>query len=112
MQTVIHESDGKVSIALSGRFDFNANRAFKSAYEAPLKSANVKELEIELSEVEGMDSSALGMLLMLREKAAAVNKSVSLANSRGTLDRSLICTWARLAGVNRSKSSNLLGPFQ
>ncbi len=65
-------------ILMSGRFDFQAHRDFKQAYSAPLANDLVREIEIELSRVEYMDSSALGMMMLLRERAQSAGKSVVL----------------------------------
>ena len=45
----------------------------------------MSELEIDLGEVDYLDSSALGMLLMLREKAQAANKKIVLSNCKGSV---------------------------
>ena len=89
MNTEILSHDGKVSIRLDGRFDFNAHRAFREAYEPSLVEAGIREVEIDFGRVEYLDSSALGMLLMLKEKAQATGKTVTLANCRGTVKQVL-----------------------
>jgi anti-anti-sigma factor len=89
MQTNVQTLSGKTKIALNGRFDFSAHREFKTSYDAPLKAGDVKELEIDMGQVEYLDSSALGMLLMLKEKAGSANKSVSLTNCRGAVKQVL-----------------------
>lgn len=66
------------TINMSGRFDFNVQREFKVAYDLPLNNAAVGAIEVNLSGVEYLDSSALGMLLMLRERSAAAGKSLKL----------------------------------
>ena len=83
MQARVENSGGRAVISLTGRFDFTAHRAFREACAAPLESNQVAELEIDLAAVDYLDSSALGMLLMLREKAQAANKTVVLSNCRG-----------------------------
>jgi two-component system chemotaxis response regulator CheB len=84
-QTNVEPNGGKVKIRLNGRFDFSAHRAFRESYAASLSDASVSEVEIDLGAVDYMDSSALGMLLMLREKAQAAKKSVTLANCLGSV---------------------------
>ena len=81
----VEAADGKVRIRLNGRFDFSAHRIFRDSYAASLNADDVRELEVDLGAVDYLDSSALGMLLMLREKAEAANKIVSLANCRGSV---------------------------
>lgn len=70
-------------ISMSGRFDFQIHREFKEAYTALLNNDAVREIKIEMGKLEYMDSSALGMLLLLNERAKAVNKSISLLNASG-----------------------------
>jgi anti-anti-sigma factor len=60
-------------ISLAGRFDFNAHREFRNAYESALAAGNVKTITINLERADYLDSSALGMLLLLKEKAQAAN---------------------------------------
>lgn len=70
--------DGLACIAMSGRFDFQLWRSFKNSYTPFLDNASVKEISIEMSKIEYLDSSAMGMLLLLSERARAANKTVTL----------------------------------
>lgn len=72
-------------IEMSGRFDFSLHRAFKDAYDPLMSKAGIQNLEIDLSKVEYLDSSALGMLLLLRERAQAANVSVALCKPSATV---------------------------
>ena len=95
--------DIKVSIAdkvarmsLGGRFDFSAHKEFRDTTEQLLSRDEVSELDVDLAAVNYVDSSALGMLLMLRDKArnaqrAARNQTVALqpAGSPGARHREL-----------------------
>lgn len=76
-------------IAISGRFDFQTNCDFKDAYTLLLDNAAVSEIEVEMSQVDYMDSAALGILLLLSERAHAANKPVELTNVSGTVLRVL-----------------------
>lgn len=67
-------------ISLSGRFTFEAHRTFKAAYMASLEHSGIACLIVDLQEIEYLDSSALGMLLMLREHAGEARKTLELAN--------------------------------
>lgn len=82
MQTDASIEDGQALLRLSGRFDFNAHRDFRSAYEPLVENAGTRSIEIDLAGVDYLDSSALGMLLMLRDKAATAKKSLSLSNAQ------------------------------
>lgn len=85
MQTNVETTQGKTRIRLNGRFDFSAHRTFRESYAPALDANEVREIEIDLAQVDYVDSSALGMLLMLREKAHATNKSLYLSNCQGTV---------------------------
>jgi anti-anti-sigma factor len=84
MQTKLINRDGKAVIVLEGRFDFNAHREFREAVDQALKDAG-REIQVDLGAVDYLDSSALGMLLMLRDKAKGAAKEVALANARGSV---------------------------
>ncbi|AQT95697.1 MULTISPECIES: STAS domain-containing protein [Pseudomonas] len=69
----------KLTIAVKGRFDFGSHQAFRDAYERFYK---VPELYVvDLKEATYMDSSALGMLLLLRDHAGGDNAEVQVINS-------------------------------
>lgn len=82
MQVETKIDNGVAQLRLSGRFDFNAHRDFRSAYESVLERAEVSSLLIDLDGVDYLDSSALGMLLIVREKAMQGRKSLSLSKPR------------------------------
>lgn len=84
MQANVTNLDGKTVIQLQGRFDFNAHREFREAVEQAVKEA-VTQILVDLGAVDYLDSSALGMLLMLRDKAKGAGKEVSLSNARGSV---------------------------
>lgn len=68
-----------VTIYLSGHFSFDSHREFKSAYKAFLNDAKIGHIIVNLAEVNFLDSSALGMLLVLREQAMTASKLISLS---------------------------------
>lgn len=76
--------DHSARITMTGRFDFGVHRDFKDAYMPLLGNAAVREIEIEMSKVDYLDSAALGMLLLLHERAREANKPVALLNASGT----------------------------
>lgn len=55
-----------VDIKITGRFDFNAHHDFRNIYRNETSDA---KYNIDMSGTEYIDSSALGMLLLLREHA-------------------------------------------
>lgn len=71
--------DDNARISIAGRFDFQVHREFKDAYTSLLTNGAIREIEIDLSRVEYLDSSALGMMMLLRERAESANKTVVLS---------------------------------
>lgn len=84
MQTSIINRDGKTAIVLQGRFDFNAHREFRESVDQAIKEL-AREIVVDLAGVDYLDSSALGMLLMLRDRAKGAGKEVALANACGSV---------------------------
>lgn len=89
MQINVQKTDGRAKLVLNGRFDFSAHRDFRGAYEPVLAAAEVREVEIDFNSVDYLDSSALGMLLLLKERAGAANKGITLSNCKGTVKQVL-----------------------
>lgn len=85
MQVKTKRSGDKVVLSLSGRFDFTGHRDFRNGYEDALRENGMQEIEVDLGGVDYMDSSALGMLLLLKEKAAMSNQKIILLNCKGTI---------------------------
>lgn len=76
--------DNKAILAIQGRFDFNAHAEFRKRSEEALGTADVRHIVVDLARVDYLDSSALGMLLLLREKAAnGRGAQVSLCGAHG-----------------------------
>jgi len=84
MQANVTSRDGHTVIVLQGRFDFNAHREFRESVDVAVKEAPAS-IRVDLAGVDYLDSSALGMLLMLRDKAKGAGKDVALANARGAV---------------------------
>jgi anti-anti-sigma factor len=97
MQVTTTVTDGVATLALQGRFDFNSHRVFREATEQALSNGEVQTLNVDMAQVEYLDSSALGMLLMLRDKTKASNRRVTLVNCRGPVKQVLeIANFAKL----------------
>lgn len=87
MSINIQVRDHAARITMSGRFDFEVHRDFKSAYTTLLEDAAVHGIEVELSKVDYLDSAALGMLMLLHERAKEANKPVALLNASGVVSQ-------------------------
>jgi anti-anti-sigma factor len=72
--------DGKtLTISVKGRFDFNKHQTFRESYENVLPKP--KSFEVNLKDATYLDSSALGMLLLLRDHAGGENPDIRVVNS-------------------------------
>ena len=88
-QVSVKTEEGKLTLFISGRFDLHSHRDFRDAYEMVLKTEGIPEIILDMEGIDYMDSSALGMLLLLKEKAAARNMEVALANCSETVRKIL-----------------------
>lgn len=66
-------------IAIDGRFDFSQHQAFRTAMAAA--GGRVRGFTVDLARSDYMDSAALGMLLLLLEKAGGNRERVKLINA-------------------------------
>lgn len=83
----ISNDGNKGTITISGRFDFSVHKEFRDAYRST-RGAGMR-FEVDLCRVDYMDSSALGMLLLLREHAGGDKADVVLRKPSSTIERIL-----------------------
>lgn len=69
---------GKLTIAINGRFDFADHQAFRETYAHDTRGS--RKYEVDMRNAEFMDSSALGMLLQLRDHAGGSREGVTIVN--------------------------------
>ncbi len=101
MQVNEKTEGGIAHLSLDGRFDFHSHRDFRSAYESVLARAEVRDVIVDFTRVDYLDSSALGMLLLLREKAEANGKRVRLAGLAGSVKQVLeIANFGKLFSID------------
>ncbi|TDF77501.1 STAS domain-containing protein [Pseudomonas sp. H9] len=70
--------DGKLTIKVKGRFDFGKHQEFRHAYEGV---GHPDLVVVDLKETTYLDSSALGMLLMLRDHVGGDDSEVQVINT-------------------------------
>lgn len=78
---------GVLSIRVRGRFDFGVHNEFREATK--LLESGVKLIDVDLSGTDYMDSSALGMLLVLRDKVAGDKSAIRIKNARAEVKKIL-----------------------
>ena len=76
----------EVLIDVKGHFDFSVQREFRDAYRDYDDNLTFR---VNLSGTEYMDSSALGMLLLLRKHAGDVTNRVVLCGANGVVSKIL-----------------------
>jgi anti-anti-sigma factor len=79
------ESATQAVIQPVGQFTLASHREFRDACKSPIENPDVLEIRVDLGQVDYLDSSALGMLLVLQKGAVAAGKTVSLANASGSV---------------------------
>ncbi|BCN93225.1 anti-anti-sigma regulatory factor [Thiomicrorhabdus immobilis] len=87
MGMVAKEQDGVVTIQLGGSFDVSQYEKFKTICKKYDSSEN--RFKIDFAKTLYMDSSALGMLLLLREQTKGDKERVKLVNVSGTVNKIL-----------------------
>ncbi|HEY3698470.1 MAG TPA: STAS domain-containing protein [Spongiibacteraceae bacterium] len=77
--TAKRSNDGaELIIEVEGRFDFSAHQEFRKAYE--VAGAKPRKFVVDMHRANYLDSSALGMLLLLRDYAGGDDSQIQIAN--------------------------------
>lgn len=72
-------TDGReLTISIQGRFDFSAHQEFRDSYEK--QTDEPEEYCVDMKQATYLDSSALGMLLLLRDHAGGDDASIRIVN--------------------------------
>lgn len=107
--SVIHEisGDGKnVLITVEGRFDYKVSQDFRDAY----RNVHAQEgmtYHVNLNATDFMDSSALGMLLLLREHAKCRGGKVIIEHPSKQIDKILrVANFEQLFAISVTPTIN------
>ena len=79
INTTVSETGNKVTISVVGKFDFQLYDEFRASYADT--SGNGVEYVVDLSDTDYLDSSALGMLLLLREHAGGESSNIEITQA-------------------------------
>lgn len=74
-------------LSVSGLFDINLYEAFNEAYKPYLDQA--AHIVIDFAQTSNIDSAALGLMLLLRQKAGADEARISLVNANDSVRKVL-----------------------
>lgn len=81
IKSSLEKKTGCLTISVIGRFDYTCHKAFKEAFGGGVVTC----YEVDLSETLYLDSSALGMLLLLRDHAGGEKATVRLLSPNRTV---------------------------
>jgi anti-anti-sigma factor len=90
VNTDYSEKEHELTIHINGRFDFRALHDFRDSYEK--SGHNVDKYVIDLKHSDYLDSSALGMLLTLRDYAGGDDSKIEIVNTPSDIKRILYIT--------------------
>jgi len=82
--------NNELTIVVQGRFDFSSLQQFKNAYEKV--SPKPKTYVIDLKNSDYLDSSALGMLLSLRDHAGGDEANIRIIDANADIKKILVIT--------------------
>lgn len=77
VESFFDEQTSCLTIRVAGRFDYNCHKMFKEAFMA---EKNATFFKVDLAQVVYLDSSALGLLLLLRGHVGEESPRISLIN--------------------------------
>lgn len=80
-----HIANQKATITLVGRFDFTLHKEFRETTQRLLQDNDLREIEINLRDVDYLDSSALGILLLLKDRASQKGASIGITGCRDNI---------------------------
>ena len=75
----------KLTISVKGRFDFAKHQEFRQSYEKEQPESVI----VDLKEATYLDSSALGMLLLLRDHVGGDDSEIRVVNSSSDVKKIL-----------------------
>jgi len=83
----IAPDESEVTIQVSGQFDVGLHREFREAFRTCTEPG--ARYQLDLHAVERLDSSALGMLLLLREHAGGEDAKIEVVGAGPQVKRIL-----------------------
>ncbi|SEO23755.1 MULTISPECIES: STAS domain-containing protein [Pseudomonas] len=85
--TEVSPDGQKLTISIKGRFDFGRHQEFRESYER--LNQKPESIVVDLKEATYLDSSALGMLLLLRDHAGGEDSDIRIVNSNSDVKKIL-----------------------
>lgn len=79
----VSDDGASVVISINDRFDFSLHQNFRESYVVP--EVKPKKFILDLSKTTYMDSSALGMILLLKDHAESIGAQVVISKPSDTV---------------------------
>lgn len=99
-----------IVLQLQSRVNWSAQHEFRSAVATAVDAA-ANDIKVDFGAVEYIDSTVLGLLLILRAEAQAGNKSVSLINCRDNVKAVLdIANFGKLFSISQTAVPEQIPP--
>lgn len=86
VESELSQDGKKLTIRVKGRFDFGKHQEFRDSYEGQRRPDSVV---VDLKDATYLDSSALGMLLLLRDYAGGDDSLIRVINTNGDVRKIL-----------------------
>ena len=97
--SAVSDNGKRVTISVSGKFDFQLYDEFRSSY-VETQGAGVQYV-VDLAGTDYLDSSALGMLLLLREHAGGEGSTINISNPSADVKKILdVANFGKLFEIN------------
>ena len=96
MEIISNVKDGNLYVKLSGDIDHHTAKAVRDSVDNLIRKHNPAELELDLSAVEFMDSSGLGLVLGRYKKQTDMGAKMKIVNPTKRVMQIL-----QLAGVEK-----------
>ena len=99
ISVVASASDQSVKVIINERFDFSLHQQFREAYIG--RDNKGTEFIVDLSNTTYMDSSALGMILLLKDHADKLSGSIKILKPNEAINKILdIAQFHRLMTID------------
>ena len=86
----VSDDNTQLTFRVQGRIDFSSLQLFRNAYEKV--EPKPKHYVVDLKESDYLDSSALGMLLALRDHAGGDGSDIKIVNCNPDVRKILVIT--------------------
>ena len=90
IETKMSADGSELQISIDGRFDFSLHQEFRKAYEST--DINPEQYVVDMQATTYLDSSALGMLLALRDHAGGDSSDIHIVHCSPDVKKIFVIT--------------------